>query len=127
MKPIMNLDDVEFDDHLGRRLATGGFRHQRRRGQFGLHRLALRRAEVARLGGRVAALELMADLCRAIARQQQGQRPRPREPLAQVGKADPRLILAPARRLDEGDQVALDLEIAADVAPKQMVEGGPTE
>ena len=41
------LDDVELDDHLRRRLAPGGGRHLRRRGQHGLDRLALRRAEVA--------------------------------------------------------------------------------
>src|SRR5687768_14360613 len=78
--------------------------------------------------GRIAALELMADLSRPVARQQQRQRLSPREPLAQVGKADSRLLLAPACGLDEADQIAaFEINVTADVAPEQVVERRPAE
>src|SRR5690606_5814433 len=77
--------------------------------------------------GRVAAPELVADRRRAVARQYQGQRVAPGEPFAQIGKPDPGFLTAPARRVAERDQIALDLEVALDITAKQVTERGPTE
>jgi hypothetical protein len=77
---------------------------------------------------RVAASELVADRRRALARQQQRQRLLPGETLAQIAKTDPALLPLPARGLDQADQVAaLDRDVAADIAPEQVVERGSPE
>ena len=44
---LVDFDHFEFDDDLGRLLAIGGRRHLRRTGEHRVHRLALRRTEVA--------------------------------------------------------------------------------
>ncbi len=77
---------------------------------------------------RVAAVEFVADRRPAVAGQQQAQRPGPGKALAQLAEADSGGLPAPARRLDEADQIAaLDLDVAADVAPEQMIERRPAQ
>ena len=78
--------------------------------------------------GRIAALELVADLDRPVARQQQGQGLGPGETPAQVAKPKSRRLSALARDLSKADQIAaFDRDVAADVAPEQVVERRPPQ
>ena len=65
------------------------------------------------------------DFRASVPRQEEQQGAGPGEASAQVGKAETGGLLALARRLDEADQIAaLDLDVAADVAPEQVIERG---
>ena len=83
---------------------------------------------VLRPPGRIAAMELVTDRGRPIVGEQQGQRLGPGKTLAQIPEANLALLLAPARGIDEIEQIAaLDVDVADRVAPEQVLERRPPE